>query len=79
MPKDIENYSKNMGLRCNMCEFCNDKKKKIENGYTYGRAYIKSTNYGYCYKLCYDNSGEEYGEGEFAINYCPICGRKLAE
>lgn len=26
-----------------MCEFCNGKKKKIENGYTYGNAYIKST------------------------------------
>lgn len=51
-----------------MCEFCNGKKKKIENGYTYGRAYIESTSYGYCYKLCYDNSGEEYGEGEFEIN-----------
>lgn len=60
-----------------MCEFCDGRKKKIENGYTYGRAYIKSTNYGYCHKLCYDNSGEEYGEGEFEINYCPICGRKL--
>lgn len=35
-----------------MCEFCNGKKKKIENGYTYGIAYIESTNYGYCYKLC---------------------------
>lgn len=52
-----------------MCEFCNGKKKKIENGYTYGRAYIESTSYGYCYKLCYDNSGEEYGEGEFEINF----------
>lgn len=60
-----------------MCEFCNGKKKKIENGYTYGNAYIKSTNYGYCYKIFYDNSGGEYGEGEFEINYCPICGRKL--
>lgn len=60
-----------------MCDFCNGKKKKIENGYTYGNAYIKSTNYGYCYKIFYDNSGGEYGEGEFEINYCPICGRKL--
>lgn len=41
-----------------MCKFCNGEKKKIENGYTYGRAYIESTNYGYYYKLCYDNSGK---------------------
>lgn len=60
-----------------MCEFCDGRKKKIENGYTYGRAYIESTNYGYYHRLCYDNSGEEYREGEFEINYCPICGRKL--
>lgn len=25
----------------------------------------------------YDNSVNEYGEGAFEINYCPICGRKL--
>ena len=61
-----------------MCEFCDGREKRIENGYTYGRAYIESTNYGYCY-LCYDNSGEEYGEGKFEINFCPICGRKLVK
>lgn len=73
------NYRIIYGGRSDMCEFCNGKKKKIENGYTYGIAYIESTNYGNYYKLCYDNSGEEYGEGEFEINYCPICGRKLVE
>lgn len=75
----VKDYQIIYGGRSDMCEFCNGKKKKIENGYTYGRAYIESTNYGNYYKLCYDNSGEEYGEGEFEINYCPICGRKLVE
>lgn len=59
--------------------FAMAERKRIENGYTYDRAYIESTNYGYCYNLCYDNSGEEYGEGKFEINFCPICGRKLVE
>nr|DAR47397.1 MAG TPA: Rad50 zinc hook motif [Bacteriophage sp.] len=60
-----------------MCKFCDGKKETIENGYTYGNAYIIKS-YGY-FKLCYDNSCDEYGEGEFEINYCPICGRKLVE
>ena len=60
-----------------MCKFCDGKNERIENGYTYGNAYIKS--YRYLYKLRYDNSCDEYGEGEFEINYCPICGRKLVE
>jgi len=36
---------KKHGVRCNMCEFCNGRKKKVENGYTYGRAYIQP----FCY------------------------------
>nr|DAE76882.1 MAG TPA: Rad50 zinc hook motif [Bacteriophage sp.] len=62
-----------------MCEFCDGKQKKIENGYTYGIAKIVEQYSGNYYSLHYDNSGEEYGEGEFEINYCPICGRKLVE
>nr|DAE38051.1 MAG TPA: Rad50 zinc hook motif [Bacteriophage sp.] len=27
----------------------------------------------------FDNSGDEYGDGQFEINYCPMCGRKLVE
>jgi len=27
--------------------------------------------------LEYDNSDDEYADGYFKINYCPICGRKL--
>jgi hypothetical protein len=56
-----------------------ENRKKIENGYTYGMAKIVEQYSGNHYSLHYDNSGEEYGEGEFEINYCPICGRKLVE
>lgn len=60
-----------------MCEFCDGKRKKIENGFTSGYAYIEKPKYGIQYTLTYDNSGGEYAEGEFAINYCPFCGREL--
>lgn len=62
-----------------MCEFCDGKEKRIENGFTYGNAYITKNRLNKSYSLNYDNSGDEYGEGEFEINYCPICGRKLVE
>lgn len=62
-----------------MCEFCDRKQKRIENGYTYGTAKIVGRHGEYYYSLNYDNSGGEYGEGEFQINYCPICGRKLVK
>lgn len=61
-----------------MCEFCDGREKRIENGFTYGNAHIEK-NFYYSYSLRYDNSGDEYGEGAFEINYCPICGRKLVE
>lgn len=60
-----------------MCEFCDGKEKRIENGFTYGNAYITKNLLNKSCSLHYDNSGDEYGEGEFEINYCPICGRKL--
>ena len=60
-----------------MGEFCDGKEKRIENGFTYGNAYITQNLLNKSYSLNYDNSGDEYGEGEFEINYCPICGRKL--
>ena len=63
----------------NMCEFCDGKEKRIENGFTYGNAYITKNRLNKSYSLNYDNSGDEYGEGEFEINYCHICGRKLVE
>ena len=63
----------------NMCEFCDGKEKRIENGFTYGNAYITKNLLNKSYSLNYDNSGDEYGEGEFEINYCPMCGRKLVE
>ena len=53
-----------------MCEFCDGKARKIENGYTYGNARIEKM-YG-IYSLHFDNSGDEYGEGQFEINYCPM-------
>ena len=56
-----------------------EKKKRIENGFTYGNAYITKNRLNKSYSLNYDNSGDEYGEGEFEINYCPMCGRKLVE
>jgi len=62
-----------------MCEFCDGKEKRIENGFTYGNAYITKNCLNNSYSLRYDNSGDEYGEGEFEINYCPICRRKLVE
>ena len=61
-----------------MCEFCDGREKRIENGFTYGNAHI-AKNFYYSYSLRYDNSGDECGEGAFEINYCPICGRKLVE
>lgn len=61
----------------NMCKFCDGKEKRIENGFTYGNAYITKNRLNEFYSLHYDNSGDEYGEGEFEINYFPICGRKL--
>ena len=63
----------------NMCEFCDGKEKRIENGFTYGNAYITKNRLNKSYSLHYDNSGDEYGEGEFEINYCPMCGRKLVK
>lgn len=68
-----------MVLRCDMCEFCDGREKRIENGFTYGNAHIVKNNFGYSYSLRYDNSADEYGEGAFEINYCPICGRKLCD
>ena len=62
-----------------MCEYCDGREKRIENGFTYGNAHIAKTNFGYTYSLRYDNSANEYGEGAFEINYCPICGRRLTE
>ena len=62
-----------------MCEFCDGGEKRIENGFTYGNAYIEKNNFGYSYSLRYDNSTDEYGEGTFEINYCPICGKKLCD
>ena len=62
-----------------MCEFCDGKEKRIENGFTYGNAYITKNRLNKSYSLNYDNSGDEYGEGEFEINYCPMCGRKLVK
>ena len=62
-----------------MCEFCDGKEERIENGFTYGNAYITKNCLNKSYSLHYDNSGDEYGEGEFEINYCPICGRKLVK
>lgn len=59
-----------------MCDFCDGKAKRIENGYTYGDARIKKSS-GENYSLHFDNSGDEYGDGQFEINYCPMCGRKL--
>lgn len=56
-----------------MCEFCNGKCQKIENG----NAMIVGNTYNW--HLSYDNSGNEYVSGRFDINYCPICGRKLVE
>lgn len=61
-----------------MCDFCDGKAKRIENGYTYGDARIKKSS-GENYSLYFDNSGDEYGDGQFEINYCPMCGRKLVE
>ena len=52
-----------------MCEFCDGKEKRIENGFTYGNAYITKNRLNKSYSLNYDNSGDEYGEGEFEINY----------
>lgn len=40
-----------------MCEFCNGKCQKIENGYTYGNAMIVGNTYNW--HLSYDNSGNE--------------------
>lgn len=62
-----------------MCEFCDGKEKRIENGFTYGDAHITENRSCRSYSLHYDNSCGEYGEGGFEINYCPICGRKLEE
>lgn len=52
-----------------MCEFCDGREKRIENGFTYGNAHIAKTNFGYTYSLRYDNSANEYGEWAFEINY----------
>lgn len=31
------------------------------------------------HSLHFDNSGDEYDDGQFEISYCPIYGRKLVE
>nr|DAR55009.1 MAG TPA: MqsA [Bacteriophage sp.] len=62
-----------------MCEFCDGKEKRIENGFTYANAYITKNQLSRSYSIHYDNSADEYGYGAFEINYCPICGRKLVE
>lgn len=73
------NYRIIYGERSDMCKFCDGREKRIENGFTCGNAHIAKNNFGYSYSLHYDNSTDEYGEGTFEINYCPICGRKLVE
>lgn len=77
--KELNRFINGLLWRLEMCEFCDGREKRIENGFTYGNAHIVKTNYGYTYSLRYDNSANEYGEGAFEINYCPICGRKLVE
>lgn len=38
-----------------MCDFCDEKAKRIKNGYTYGNARIKKSSGGN-YSLHFDNS-----------------------
>ena len=84
MPKDIENYSKNMGLRCNMCEFCERdiRNERIDiQHWSYksdlktGHIVLHPRNGKPCVKI----RSSRATRGSFFINYCPICGRKLVE
>ena len=59
----------------NNCEYCMSEKKIdcVEDGY----ANIFKLPYPLRYFLEFDNSGGEYPKGNFEINFCPMCGRKL--
>ena len=59
----------------NSCEYCmNGKNLDCQEE---GSAKIYNMPYLLKYFLEFDNSGGEYPKGEFAINFCPMCGRKL--
>ena len=52
-----------------MCEYCEKDKA------------IRSTNWGGCGQITIDKNGNLYGKDDevFDINYCPMCGRRLAD
>ena len=70
--KILKTISKNMVLRCNMCEFCSYKKKIID-----GKG--NSVLFGAENNMIFDNSDGKEVAGVVKINYCPICGRKLVK
>lgn len=55
-----------------MCNFCLNKKKIIDGK---GNLFL----FGAENNLMFDNSDGKEIAGAVKINYCPICGRKLAE
>ena len=54
-----------------MCEFCGED-RETKTGFIDEELYLNEFDI-----LCFDNSGNEYGEGQIKINFCPMCGRKL--
>ena len=68
--KILKTISKNMGLRCNMCDFCRNKKKIID-----GKGNL--VLFGAENNMIFDNSDGKEVAGAVKINFCPMCGRKL--
>ena len=64
-----------------LCVYCDDDRDdfvkplpKLKKGFN---AFIsKVGHFGQPYIAI---TGKYYGKGEFAINYCPMCGKKLVE
>lgn len=77
--KILKTISKNMGLRCNMCEFCKDiamnDDEYMKKRYAGGDFICRDEN-GFGILI---DTGDSGCLGYIKINYCPICGRKLVE
>ena len=70
-----------MGLRCDMCKFCKNIvdiqiESEFDTAVAKGEDFIFKDAMWY---HLYINTGDSGCPGVMDINYCPICGRKLAK
>lgn len=62
------------------CEFCNGKVNEIKSYDGYSTVHLDTQIKGRTLNVEYDAySVDSSFDGDFHINYCPMCGRKLEE